>query len=124
MVRKLTTHVHVDGTWYRPGDSPSPEVAKLITNPDVWDGPAEPTREASSTTSTKTASSVPDGASLQASDKTTESAPSVKQPPRKGPGSGGPAWTEFAARHGVTQSFDSKDALIGHLEAEGIIEKE
>lgn len=94
MPRSLNTNVFVNGTWYGPGQVPPKEDANLITNPKVWDGD-EPEQKAE-----------------------------VKQPPRKGPGSGGPAWTEFAASVGVTKTFDSKEALIAHLESEGLIEKE
>lgn len=96
MPRSLNTNVFVDGNWYGPGQVPPAEVAELITNPKVWDGdePAESTADA------------------------------VKQPPRKGPGSGGPAWIEFAKSKGVDEKFDSKEALIAHLEENGLIEKE
>jgi hypothetical protein len=98
MSRKLNTHVHVDDTWYGPHTVVPDEVAEKITNPDVWDGNDEATP--------------------------VESTPvEVKQPPRKGPGSGGTAWIEFAKSKGVTQDFDSKEALITHLEDEGHIEK-
>jgi hypothetical protein len=125
MVRKLTAHVHLDGVWYRPGDSPPPEVAKLITNPDVWDGPAEPSSAAADTTPPVRAESG-SGSPSSTLGSTTESprAEPVQQPPRSGPGSGGPAWIEFAASKGVTEKFDSKGALISHLENEGLIEKE
>jgi hypothetical protein len=35
-MRKLNTYVHVDGVRYGPSDELSAEVAKKITNPDVW----------------------------------------------------------------------------------------
>lgn len=107
---KLNTHIHIDGQWYGPNDTLPEDVAARITNPDVWDGDA-PERPY---TAVATKSEVDSG---QAENR-------AKQPPRKGPGSGGPAWIEFAKDNGVTQTFDSKDALIGHLEDEGIIEKE
>lgn len=97
MPRSLNTNVFVNGTWYGPGQVPPAEVAELITNPKVWDG------DESAPVSRET---------------------EVKQPPRKGPGSGGPVWADFAKSKGVTQSFDSKEALITHLENEGLIEKE
>jgi hypothetical protein len=108
MARRLTVHVHAverleDGGYGRSGsfgpDDVVPDWARaVITNPDVWDGddeatPVEPTPV------------------------------EVKQPPRKGPGSGGTAWVEFAKSKGVTRDFDSKEALIAHLEDEGHIEK-
>lgn len=52
-----------------------------------------------------------------------DAADEVKEPPRKGPGSGQEAWTKFAESKGVTRTFDSKDALITHLEDEGHISK-
>jgi hypothetical protein len=115
MVRKLTTHVHLDGTWYKPGDSPPGEVAARITNPDVWDVPAEVDVRKPG-----------DGIEIPETPRTVkvEQAEVVKQPPRSGPGSGGPAWIEFAASKGVTEKFDSKGALISELENRGLIEKE
>jgi hypothetical protein len=96
MPRSLNTNVSVDGVWYRPGQIPPQEVAKLITNPKVWDG-----------------------------DEPAESTPDeVKQPPRKGPGSGGPAWIEFAKSKGVEGDFASRDDLITALEDRGLIERE
>lgn len=96
MPRQLNTNVYVNETWYRAGQIPPADVAEQITNPKVWSGEADPAPEV------------------------TE----VKQPPRKGPGSGGPAWIEFAKSKGVTDSFDSKEDLIGALEDRGLIEKE
>jgi len=98
-MRSLNTNVFVGGNWYGPGQVPPADVAELITNPKVWDGEAAKSAEA------------PEGAE-------------VKQPPRKGPGSGGPAWIEFAKSKGVTEEFDSKEKLIGALEDRGLIEKE
>lgn len=98
-MRHLVTNVHVDGVWYRPGQVPPSDVAERIDNPKVW------SEEASAP-------------------KVVEVSDAVKQPPRKGPGSGGPAWIEFAATKGVTEKFDSKEGLISHLENEGLIEKE
>lgn len=100
MERKLTTNVNVDGTWYGPDSTVPDHVAERITNPKVWDGevPAEV-------------------------EKSSDPAPS-KQPPRKGPGSGGPAWIQFAAYKGVEEKFDSKEALIAELESRGLIDKE
>lgn len=97
-MRSLNTNVFVNGEWYGPGQVPPAEVAELITNPKVWDGDDETPQESGKT--------------------------EVKQPPRRGPGSGGPAWTDFAKSKGVTESFDSKEALIAHLEDNGLIDKE
>lgn len=99
MSRSLNTNVFVNGNWYRPGQVPPAEVSELITNPKVWDGDEPATKQPASE-------------------------PEVKQPPRKGPGSGGPAWVEFAKSKGVTEEFDSKESLIGALEDRGLIEKE
>jgi hypothetical protein len=101
MTRKLTAHVYIDGSWYRPGEVPPSDVAERITNPKVWDGDA-PKVEATKAPARE----------------------DVKQPPRKGPGSGGPAWVEFEASKGVTETFSSKDELIGALEDRGLIDKE
>jgi hypothetical protein len=96
-MRSLNTNVFVGGNWYGPGQVPPAEVAELITNPKVWVG----------------------------DEGEVESTPDeVKQPNRKGPGSGGNAWVDFAASKGVTEKFDSKEALIAHLEDKGLIEKE
>lgn len=98
MPRSLNTNVFVNGNWYGPGQVPPAEVAELITNPKVWDGD-DPSGE--------------------------QATPGeVKQPPRKGPGSGGPAWVDFAKSKGVDEKFDSKDDLIAALEDRGLIEKE
>lgn len=98
MPRHLNTNVYVNEVWYRAGEMPPREVAEQITNPKVWDGDEAAVQE-----------STPDA---------------VKQPPRKGPGSGGPAWIEFAKSKGVEEKFDSKDDLIATLEGRGLIEKE
>lgn len=101
-------HVHAvevleDGSYGRsqtfgPGDTVPDWAQASITNPDVWEGEdTEPAPEPAVET--------------------------VKQPPRKGPGSGGPAWIEFAASKGVTEPFDSKEELIGFLEDNGHIER-
>lgn len=109
MARKLNTYVHahavdkdgnVQSQQFGPDDEVPSWARKAITNPDVWDGEDD-----------------------EESEESAESA-AVKQPPRKGPGSGGPAWVEFAASKGVTQKFDSKDDLIAELETRGLIEKE
>jgi hypothetical protein len=95
MGRRLNTNVNVEGTWYGPHTAVPAHVAEQITNPKVWTGDTEPEPE-----------------------------PTVaKQPPRKGPGSGGSSWVEFAASKGVTQPFDSKEQLIGYLEDNGHIDK-
>jgi hypothetical protein len=101
MTRKLIANVHIDGNWYRPGEVPPADVAERITNPKAWDGDAP-----------------------APSDPVKSETQTVKQPPRKGPGSGGPAWVEFAASKGVTETFDSKDALISEMEKRGLIDKE
>lgn len=51
---KLRTYVHVGGKVYGPGDDVPAEVAKKITNPDVWEA-AEPKADklARRTTTTK-----------------------------------------------------------------------
>lgn len=107
MARKLTIHVHAverleDGSYGRsqtfgPDDTVPDWARAVITNPDVWEGEDD----------------------VAAPGPAVE----VKQPPRKGPGSGGPAWVEFAAAKGVTETFDSKEALIAHLEDNGHIDK-
>lgn len=96
MSRTLNTYVYVDDKWYGPHSVVPAEVAEKIGNPKVWDGEAEPAAPEPSV---------------------------VKEPPRRGPGSGGPAWVEFAASKGVTEPFDSKEALIGYLEENGHIAK-
>lgn len=96
MPRHLNTNVYVNETWYRAGQVPPAEVAEQITNPKVWSGEDESTPEPAV----------------------------VKQPPRKGPGSGGTSWIEFAKSKGVEGDFASKDELIGELESRGLIEKE
>lgn len=41
MGRRLTTHVHLDGNVWGPGVDIPADVADRITNPDVWDTPAQ-----------------------------------------------------------------------------------
>lgn len=97
MARDLIANVNVDGTWYGPdhqGNKVNADVEKAVTNPKVWGAPAESTDSGE-----------------------------VKEPPRKGPGSGQDAWTTFARQVGVTETFDSKDALIKALEDQGKIAK-
>lgn len=104
MGRILKTNVYVGDTWHLAGSTPPDDVAEQIANPKVW-------AEESGVASVE---------QVQAD----LAAPEVKQPPRRGPGSGGPAWIEFAASKGVTEKFDSKEALQRHLEDAGLIEKE
>lgn len=99
MAPKLARNVQVDGTWYRPGDEVPFDVARRITNPKAWE-------------------------TAEAEEASTPDVTAVKQPPRKGPGSGGQAWIEFAKSKGVEGDFGSKDELIGALESRGLIEKE
>lgn len=94
MSRKLNTYVYVGDQWYGPHSVVPAEVAEKIRNPKVWVSDPEPKEPTV-----------------------------VKEPPRKGPGSGGPAWIEFAASKGVTRQFDSKEALIAHLEENNLIDK-
>lgn len=99
MAKKLSSNVNVDGEWYGPSYPDvkvNDRVAKAIGNPNAWTG------------------------GDSADDETGE----VKQPPRKGPGSGPDAWKKFAAANGVDGDFDSKDALLAELEARGVIDKE
>ncbi|MDF2968951.1 MAG: hypothetical protein K0Q93_2729 [Nocardioidaceae bacterium] len=99
MARNLTANVNVDGTWYGPSfpdAKVTADVEKAISNEKVWTGSA-------------------DAPTVESTD--------VKEPPRKGPGSGQEAWVNFARVKGVTETFDSKDALIAHLEDAGHITK-
>lgn len=107
-MKTLNTYVHVIGVdddgqhqskVFGPEDSLPDWARKAIDNPKVWDGEDDAAPAA-------------------------KSADPVKQPPRKGPGSGGPAWIEFAASKGVTESFDSKEALIAELEKRDLLDKE
>ncbi|GAA3877861.1 hypothetical protein GCM10022243_48210 [Saccharothrix violaceirubra] len=106
---RLNTHVSVNGDWYGPDDDVPDEVADRITNPDVWSEP--PSR--------RVQESEPD-----AEGEGEGPADMPVPPPRRGPGSGGPAWIEYARQVGVTGEFDSKDALIGELERRGLLPKE
>lgn len=45
MARKLNTYVHVEGEAYGPDDEVPADVAKQITNPDVWEGAEETASE-------------------------------------------------------------------------------
>lgn len=99
MARELIANVNVDGTWYGPShrdNKVTADVEKAVTNEKVWSG---------------------------SSDAPTVESTEVKEPPRKGPGSGQDAWTTFARQVGVTETFDSKDALIKALEDQGKIAK-
>jgi len=99
MARNLIANVNVGGTWYGPSfpdAKVTSEVEKAIVNDKVWSGD---------------------------SDAPTVESTEVKEPPRKGPGSGQDAWVAFARSKGVTETFDSKDALITALEDQGHIAK-
>jgi hypothetical protein len=99
MARNLIANVNVDGTWYGPSFPDvkvTVDVEKAVTNEKVWSG---------------------------SSDAPTVESADVKEPPRKGPGSGQDAWVTFARSKGVTETFDSKDALISDLETRGLITK-
>lgn len=99
MARELIANVNVNGTWYGPShrdNKVTADIAKAVTNEKVWSGDK---------------------------DAPTVESTEVKEPPRKGPGSGQDAWTAFARSKGVTETFDSKDALISELETRGLIAK-
>lgn len=84
MSRSLNTNVFVDGTWYRPGQVPPPDVAERIGNPKVWAGdvPAAPSAPTAAT-----------------------------EPPRGGPGSSASAWRTFleGQNYEVPENASAKD---------------
>jgi len=93
----LVTYVYVHtgetSTAYGPGDTIPADVAKLITNPDVWEGGQAPSEAAS-------------GGVI---------------PPKGGPGSNAAAWRTYATSHGFETDKDAtRDEIIDALAAEGI----
>jgi hypothetical protein len=102
VVRTLNMHVHVDGVWYRPGATPPPEVAKRITNPDVWAGDAEPEQ------------------ATPAPGKDTGEATggNLPEPPRAGKGSGTDAWLAYAKDQRIEVPEDAgRDDIIALVDA-------
>jgi hypothetical protein len=107
-MRTLNTYVHVDGVWYRPGTVPPPEVAKRITNPDVWDG--EPEQSAAEPVQPPAPAKVPD--------TTGSSGGNLPEPPRAGKGSGTDAWLAYAKDHGIEVPADAgRDDIVALVDA-------
>jgi hypothetical protein len=87
MSRQLNTvvFVHQDGVSkaYGPGDTVPANVAKLITNPEVWDGDE--------------ASGEDEESPETGDDSTADDEAGNEAPPRAGRGSGLDAWREYAS---------------------------
>lgn len=96
MARKLNTYVHVGDKRYGPDDDVPANVAKQITNPDVWaDGSEEDDTDA------EPASPTPD-----------------ERPPTSGAGSGRDAWEAYARSQGVEVTEDmNRDAIVAAVDA-------
>lgn len=97
MNRKLARNIQVDGTWYKPGDTPPPEVAERILNPKAWanaeDGPA-----------VESPFQVADGP--------------LMEPPRTGSGSGLEVWKAYAEQEKLTVPEGAKrDDIIAIVDA-------
>lgn len=103
-MRRLAATVHVQDpetgrhVVFLKGSEPPERVAKLITNPNVWDGEPEEETESESTETVG------------------------GEPPRSGKGSGRDIWAAFAAEHGVhVEDEDSRDDIIAALAEAGVI---
>lgn len=100
MNRKLARNVQVDGTWYRPGDSPPPEVAERILNPKAW----EDTEDRPEPALAAPVEQVPDGP--------------LMEPPRTGSGSGLDAWKAYADQEKLAVPEGAKrDDIIAIVDA-------
>lgn len=109
MTRRLRTAVAVHtpkGTvWLSAGESPSADVAALITAPNAWDddaaAPAVPTEPAPAS---------------EPSEPTPETeAPA--EPPRSGRGSGADAWRAYAQATGLDIDSDmTRDEIIAAVD--------
>lgn len=90
----------VAGRVYPAGDVPPSEVAAHITNPAAWDGPAEAVE------------------SIPASPPETPEGPELKEPPRKGRGSGVEAWRTYAGQIGIElPDGASRDDILALVDA-------
>lgn len=104
MAGRLSTYVHLRepeglGTvGFGPDDEVPDWAARLITNPDAWEGGQAPSFD----------------------DVEDEDEDSPQVPPRGGPGSGAEAWRAYAAALGVEVASDaSRDEVVAALEDQG-----
>lgn len=93
MGKQLNITVHVDGVRYDPGQDIPPEVAKKITNPDVW---AKPTNDSDGDEDAKTSTPPlnPDAKTATSDGKTSE--PGAGERPKLN--ATREAWAEYAAK--------------------------
>lgn len=112
---------------FGPGDSLPDWAVAAISNPDVWDGdpPARPESSASGESREQKRARLlaqlaelgdDDGADGGGSGKGTDG-----PPPKGGPGSGAPAWREYAASKQVEVPADaSREDVIAALDEAGV----
>lgn len=130
--RELVAYVHVADDQqqmhvYGPGDEVPDWAAARITNPKAWkdgdppkvtgaDGEVQRLREQLAEAEARAAAAEARlaGGPVEDGGGGDGEAP----PPRSGPGSGAPAWREYAARNGVEVAPDeSRDDVIAALDA-------
>lgn len=106
---KAGTVVYLDDRAWSADDDLPADVAARITNPAAWEDPAEAPEP---TAAPEPPAAVPSGGG--------GAGPDVAPPPKAGPGSGAPAWREYAAKVGVDVPADAaRDAVIEALESAG-----
>lgn len=121
----LASTVHVDGTAYEAGTTPSAKVAELITNPKAWKGEAtEPTPATQAAPPAAPAS--PADPPAASSEPAATAAPvgepgsgdGLEAPPTTGKGSGKGPWAAYAAALGIDVPADADAAAIQALVAD------
>lgn len=101
MGRVLKSTVVIGEKSYLAGSEPPPDVAKLITNPDAWDGDPEPVK-----------------ASRRRGGKPATSAGGSEEPPRGGEGSGVDEWRAHAEKLGLEVPEDAgRDDIVALVDA-------
>lgn len=118
MGRQLKAAVIIGENVYRPGDTPSDEDAKLITNPAAWG-------EDDNADAFETAGPTPTG-NTDGIGGTVTGNGALPAPPRSGRGSGEDAWQAWAnTRADLDVAPDAKKAdIIAAAEDAGLIEKQ
>lgn len=137
----LNTHIHVTDDSGRahvfaPGDDVPPWACAKITAPGVWAVPPgdEPGPSDEEIARAEEAAAREAEAAAAAADRTPSGDPGtgdatrtpqdamVPVPPKGGPGSGRPAWAEYAAANGivVTDEMRSRDDIIAALDLAGV----
>ncbi|MER7331669.1 MULTISPECIES: hypothetical protein [unclassified Micromonospora] len=120
MGRELKRSVIIGEVVYRPGDTPTDEHAKMITNPRAWgEEDTDATQAAVSPGPTPTGTTAGIGGDPTPGD-------AVPAPPRSGPGSGEDKWRAWAASHPELEvEPDAKKAdIIAAAEDAGLLDKQ